>query len=137
MDVGQYFLPWSCDLLSKPGCVTHAKSVITIMFIYNMKNIWLLSSTYYDIDMILCNFVWGWNFCHWIGLFTLAKSKRKGGLRIKTTRNSNTSILGKCVLDLLKNPQMLWAQMLVANTWETCTFFLLMLPRALRSFGVQ
>lgn len=41
--------------------------------------------------------------------------KTKGGLGIRTARNSNTSLLGKHIWDLLHNSEKLWVQLLASK----------------------
>jgi len=63
-------------------------------------------------------------------------AKISWGLGIRTDRNSNISLLGKHVWDILHQPQKLWVKCLGTNTCLTLIFCILILSLMILAFGV-
>jgi len=58
------FVSWKKNLLNRSCCVTLAKSVVTVVLIYDLQNIWLPYSIFDNIDVIVHSFIWRIFFCH-------------------------------------------------------------------------
>lgn len=106
---------WKSKLLNRAGRVTLAKSVISSMPIYTMQNNWIPEGICDKLDATVRNFVWGGFHSHWNKWETITKPMRCGGLGIHTARNTNISLLGKHVWDLLHNQDKLRVQCLSAK----------------------
>ena len=50
---------WKLNLLSRPERVTLAKSVVTVMPVYTMQNLWFAYGICENIDATIRSFIWG------------------------------------------------------------------------------
>lgn len=64
---------------------------------------WFPTGVCDKIDASVRKFIWGGNSCHWVNWSKVVKPKTHGGLGIHTARESNISLLGKHVWDLIHN----------------------------------
>ncbi|PNX93226.1 ribonuclease H, partial [Trifolium pratense] len=106
---------WKNKLLSKPGRVTLAKSVMNSIPTYYMQISWLPSSICSQIDMMTRKFIWKGNSnkgIHLVGWNVVTKSKEDGGLGVRLAREANTAMLGKLVWGLQQQSDKPWVHML-------------------------
>jgi len=106
---------WKNKLLNKPGRLTLASSVLSSIPSYYMQINWLSQSICDSIDKATRDFIWkgtdnkGINLVNWHKVTT---PKHLGGLGIRTARETNTSLLGKLVWDMVQSSNKLWVQLL-------------------------
>lgn len=103
---------WKGKLLNRTGRVTLAKSVIAAIPVYSMHNFWLPWGICDSLDACVRRFIWGGNTCHWVNWKNIIQRRSKRGLGIHTARESNTSLIGKHIWDLIHNHDKLWVQLL-------------------------
>lgn len=110
--VNQRLAGWKGKLLNRAGRVTLAKSVVAVIPVYSMQNMWLPSSICSKIDSSVRNFIWGGNSNHWVKWSKVTRTKQSGGLGLRKARACNVALLGKHIWDLSHNTNKLWVQLL-------------------------
>lgn len=106
---------WKGKLFNRAGRITLAKSVISSMPIYTMQNNWLHEGVCDKLNATVRNFIWGGNHSHWVKWGTITQPMKISGLGIHIARNTNISLLGKHVWDLIHTQDKLWVQCLPAK----------------------
>ena len=121
--------------LSRSGQVTLAKSVVNVIPIYTMHNLWLPEIVY--------PLIWARSSYHWVNKKNLLNPNfiwGGGGLGIRTTMNSNISFLGKHIWDILHEPQKHWVEIL-RNMYLGHSYLrylcILLLSKVILAFGVK
>ena len=103
---------WKNKLLSKPGRLTLASSVLSSIPSYYMQINWMPQSICDSIDKTTRDFLWKDTNNKGINLVNWQKVKHLGGLGIHTARETNTSLLGKLVWDMVQSTNKLWVHLL-------------------------
>jgi hypothetical protein len=103
---------WKGKLLNKAGKVCLAKSILSSLPVYAMQALWLPQSICDFMDKSIRNFIWSKNGTarswHLVPWKVTSQPKNKGGLGIRSARETNIALLGKLVADLLGTPQKFW-----------------------------
>ena len=105
---------WKNKLLSKPGRLTLASSVLSSISAYYMQTSWLPQSICDSLDKTTRNFIWrGSNDkgIHLVGWSKITRPKFLG-LGIRTARETNICLLGKLVWDLVQSTNKLCVNLL-------------------------
>ena len=106
---------WKNRLLNRTGRLTLASSVLSSIPTYYMQINWLPQNICDSIDQTTRNFIWkGTNNkgIHLVNWKKVTSPKSIGGLGIKSARDSNTSLLGKLVWDMVQSTNKLWVNIL-------------------------
>ncbi|XP_021726206.1 uncharacterized protein LOC110693390 [Chenopodium quinoa] len=107
---------WKSKYLSLAGRVTLAKSAITTMANYSMQSAKIPRTVCDKIDQKSRRFIWGGNEeknrIHLLSWETLQIPKEKGGLGIRSARQSNSAFLAKLGWRVLNEPNALWSRVL-------------------------
>jgi len=114
-------------LLNKPGCVTLTNSVLTAIPAYSMQTQWLPRYVCDHLDKTVRSFIWKGSTnkgMHMVGWEKITKSKKNGGLGVRTARKQNIALLGKLVWDMFKPSNHLWSQILSARYLQGSNIFL-------------
>lgn len=106
---------WQGKLLNRVGRVTLANSVLTSIPIYLMQNNWLPEGVCDALDANIRRFIWRGRSCHWVNWDTITQPKTRGGLGIHNARESNISLLGKYIWDMIHNHNKLRVKLLYAK----------------------
>jgi len=106
---------WKSRLLNRAGRLTLASSVLSFIPTYYMQINWLPQTICDRVDQTTRNFLWkGTNNkgIHLVNWNKVTSPKSVGGLGIRTTRDANTSLLGKLVWDMVQSTNKLWVKIL-------------------------
>ena len=117
---------WKNKLLKKPGRLTLASSVLSSIPSYYMQINWLPQHLCDNIDKTTRDFIWkgtnnkGINLVNWQ---KVTSPKHLGGLGIRSARETNISLLGKLVWDMVQSTNKLWVH-LISNKYSGGQSFL-------------
>ncbi|KAK2378521.1 hypothetical protein QL285_066416 [Trifolium repens] len=106
---------WKNRLLNKPGRLALATSVLNSIPTYYMQISWLPAGICSQIDKMTRKFIWQGTSnkgIHLVGWHHITKAKKDGGLGVRTTRDANTSMLGKLVWDIQQGANKPWVKMI-------------------------
>ena len=110
---------WKTKTLSMAGRATLIQSTLNDIPCYTMQSTKLPRSTCDEIDRRNKSFLWGAlegeRKVHLVAWETVNKTKREGGLGIKSMRQVNSAFLAKLGWRILAEPQSLWARVLRAK----------------------
>jgi len=106
---------WKSRLLNRAGRLTLASSILSSIPTYYMQINWLPQNICDRVDQTTRNFLWkGTNNkgIHLVNWNKVTSPKSVGGLGSRTTRDANTSLLGKLVWDMVQSTNKLWVKIL-------------------------
>ena len=110
---------WKTKTLSMAGRATLIQSTLSSIPYYSMQSSKLPRSTCDDIDRRNKSFLWGAlegeRKVHLVSWDNVNKSKREGGLGIKSMRQVNSAFLAKLGWRVLAEPTSLWSRVLRAK----------------------
>ena len=110
---------WKSKTLSMAGRATLIQSTLGSIPMYSMQSTKLPRSTCDDIDRRCRSFLWGSSEGvrkpHLVAWENVTKTKKEGGLGLKSMRQVNSAFLAKLGWRLLAEPQSLWSKVLRAK----------------------
>lgn len=113
--VNQRLSSWKAKTLSFAGRVTLAKSVIQALPTYVMQSCLLPKSTCDEIDRLCRAFIWGdtpnQRRMHHLSWSQICRSKKNGGLGLRSSRDVNAVFMMKSAWNLCNSPTSLWVQL--------------------------
>lgn len=110
---------WKVGTLSFAGRVTLAKSVLQSIPNYLMQTTLIPSGVTKEIDQITRNLIWGSNAdrrrLHLLNWDRVCAPKKKGGLGLSSTSETNRALILKLGWRFLNNQDRLWAKVLAGK----------------------
>ncbi|GLT31849.1 hypothetical protein SLA2020_065570 [Shorea laevis] len=105
---------WKQNLLSLAGRRTLVQSVTSSIPTYTMQTVLLPSNICSEIDALNRKFLWGTNMHsnkpHLVNWNNVCLPKKYGGLRLRTTRDSNRALITKLGWHMLSGSNKPWCQ---------------------------